>query len=295
MSNRKLTEFGLPLFLAYIILFIGFFGLSVYLFSNTDFAEYFYILLGLGLLIKLTDRKRNEFLKLCFSENNYLKLRFLENLVAIMPFVLFLVYQKSYPAIPVLVVFAAILTFIDFNTSLNFNIPTPFYKRPFELTVGVRYTLFIFPIAYFLTYISVSVGNFNIGVFSMLLVFMITLSYYSKLENEYYVWSFSLTPKEFLAEKIKTGLPYSTLAIIPIVIPLGIYFYPQLETLVTFVILGYSYIITLILAKYSVYPNEMNIPQGILIAISFIFPPILVGIIPYFYHQSSKRLNGILE
>lgn len=295
MSNRKLTEFGLPPFLAYTLLLICFVGLSVYLFSKSEFAEYFYILLALGLLIKLTNKKRNEFLKSCFSDKGYLKLRGLENLVLILPFAFFLIYQKSFVFIPILIALATILVFVNFNTTLNFTIPTPFYKMPFEFTVGFRNTFYIFPIAYFLTYISISVGNFNLGVFSILLVFLVSLSYYSKLENEYYIWSFNLPPKGFLAEKMKTGLFYSTLTSIPILIPLIIYFNTELETLLTFQLLGYCYIVTIVLAKYSAYPNEMNIPQGLLIAISLIFPPFLVGIIPYFYHQSNKRLNAILQ
>lgn len=295
MSNRKLTEFGLPPFMAYSLLPICFIGLSTYLFSKTEFAEYFYILIALGLLSKLTDKKRNDFLKSCYTLKDYLKLRVLENLMVVLPFALFLVYQKSLVFVAILLVLTAFSAFVSFSTNFNFTIPTPFYNKPFEFTVGFRNTFYFFPIAYFLTYISISVNNFNLGVFSILLVFLVSLSYYSKLENEYYIWSFNLSPKAFLAEKIKTGLFYATLSSLPILIPLAMYFIAELETLLTFLILGYAYLITIIFAKYSVYPNEMNIPQGVLIAVSLIFPPILIGIIPYFYHQSSKRLNAILQ
>lgn len=294
MSNRKLTEFGMPPFMAYSVLPICFLGLSAYLFSQTDFAGYLYILIALGLLSKLTDKKRNDFLKTCYTIKDYLKLRVLENLMVVLPFALFLVYQKSFPFIAILLVLAALSAFVSFSTNFNFTIPTPFYTKPFEFTVGFRNTFYFFPTAYFLTYISITIGNFNLGIFSMLLVFLVSLSYYSKLENEYYIWTFNLSPKAFLAEKIKTGLLYATLSSLPIWIPLSLYFSAELETLLTFLILGYAYLITIIFAKYSVYPNEMNIPQGLLIAVSLIFPPILIGIIPYFYHQSNKRLNAKL-
>lgn len=294
MSNRKLTEFGMPPFMAYSVLPICFLGLSAYVFSQTDFAGYLYILIALGLLSKLTDKKRNDFLKTCYTIKDYLKLRVLENLMVVLPFALFLVYQKSFPFIAILLVLAALSAFVSFSANFNFTIPTPFYTKPFEFTVGFRNTFYFFPTAYFLTYISITIGNFNLGIFSMLLVFLVSLSYYSKLENEYYIWTFNLSPKAFLAEKIKTGLLYATLSSLPIWIPLSLYFSAELETLLTFLILGYAYLITIIFAKYSVYPNEMNIPQGLLIAVSLIFPPILIGIIPYFYHQSNKRLNAKL-
>lgn len=295
MTNRKLSEFGLPPFLAYSSLPFWFIGLSVYIFSKSEFAEYFYILVAFGLLTKLTNKKRNEFLKSCFSKNDYIKLRLLENLIIILPFTLFLIYHKSIVAIIILIVLIIILAFISFDTSLNFTIPTPFYKKPFEFTVGFRSSFFIFPLAYLLTYISISVGNFNLGIFSLLLIFVVALSYYSKLEHEYYIWSFNVSPKDFLVEKIKTGLLFTTLSSLPILMAMAIYFNSELETLLTFLVLGFAYLTTIILAKYSVYPYEMSIPQGVLIAISLLFPPILIGIIPYFYFQSNKRLNTILQ
>ena len=295
MSNRKLTEFGIPPFLAYPILTLCFIGLSVQLSSKSEFAGYAYILMAFFFLTKLTDKKRNEFLKSCFTLKSYLILRLLENLTIILPFTIFLVYQKSFIFIPILLVFASASIFFNFNTDFNITIPTPFNKKPFEFTVGFRNTFLIFPVAYYLTYISISVGNFNLGVFSMLLVFLVALSYYSKLENEYYIWSFNLTPKDFLTKKMKIGLFNTTLMCIPILVALGIFFRAELEILLTFLIMCYAYLATLILAKYSIYPNEMNIPQGVLIVISLIFPPMLIGIIPYFYIQSTKRLNAILQ
>ncbi len=295
MSNRKLTEFGIPPFLAYVLLSVLFVGLSVQLFAKTEFAGYVYVLIALFFLTKLTEKKRNEFLKSCFTLKYYLILRLWENLITILPFAIFLIYQKSLIFIPILLVIASTSIFFHLNTSFNFIIPTPFGKKPFEFIVGFRNTFFIFPVAYYLTYISISVGNFNLGIFSILLVFLVALSYYSKLENEYYIWSFSLPPKEFLAEKMKTGVFYTALICIPILIALGIFFRSELETLLIFLIVCYAYLATLILAKYSAYPNEMNIPQGVLIAISLIFPPMLIGIIPYFYIQSTKRLNAILQ
>ena len=106
MSNRKLMEFGLPPFLAYTLLPICFIGLSAYLFAKTEFAGYFYILIALGIFSKLTDIKRNEFLRSCFAQKDYLKLRLLENLTIAFPFALFLVYKQSFVFISILLVLA---------------------------------------------------------------------------------------------------------------------------------------------------------------------------------------------
>ena len=73
-------------------------------------------------------------------------------------------------------------------------------------------------------------------------------------------------------------------------------FYPnEILTLIALILLSYIYIITIILAKYSVYPNEINLPEIILIGTSIVFPPLLLGIIPFFYTKSIKQLKLILN
>ena len=104
-----------------------------------------------------------------------------------------------------------------------------------------------------------------------------------------------MTPKDFLIEKLKIGLLYFTALCFPIVLTLGIFFYNEIEILLVFLLLSYAYLSTIILAKYSAFPNEMSLPQGILIALSFMIPPILLGLIPYFYSQSVKRLTTLLN
>ncbi|WP_232829118.1 ABC transporter permease [Aureibaculum luteum] len=295
MTNRKLDAFGLYPLLAYILLIIAFFGLSNYLFSKSEYAPYLYIVVALGLSIKLSEKKRIDFLKMCFKTTDYFKIRIVENSLIALPFVIYLIVEERFLPAVVLFLFVNLFAFFNLKTTTNFTIPTPFGKRPFEFSSGFRNTFFVFPIAYIITYISVNVNNFNLGVFSMLLIFIVTLSYYAKLENEYYVWSFSDSSKVFLIKKIRTALLFSTFLSLPIVIFLILFFHSELETLLIFWILGYAYLVTVILAKYSIYPYEINIPQGVLIAVSLVFPPLLIGIIPYFYSQSVKRLKTILE
>ena len=219
----------------------------------------------------------------------------LENLIYAFPFALFLIYKEEFVMSFLLMVSSLLLVIFNFNVNLNFTIPTPFGKKPFEFVTGFRKTFFIFPFAYLLTYAAIAVNNFNLGIFSLLLVGLVCLSYYLKPENEYYVWSYCLTPKDFLIEKLKIGLLYFTVLSLPIVISLGVFFYNEIGILLVFFIISYAYIIAIILAKYSAFPDEMSLPQGILIALSFMFPPILIGLIPYFYSLSVKRLTTLLN
>lgn len=295
MLNRKMIDFGLPLLIGYALLLFVFVLLSNYLFGKTEFAVYAYGLIAFSFVSILSEPRRNDFLKSVYNKYNYKKLRILENILYCLPFTLFLIYKKQFIFSIIINFFVVLITLFNFSTNLNITIPTPFSKNPFEFTVGFRKTFYVFPIAYFLTYISVSVGNFNLGVFSMLLIGITCFSYHSKTENEYFVWNYNLSSKEFLLEKMKTCLTYFSILSLPIIISLGISFFNQINILIVFILLSYAYLTAIIFAKYSSFPNEMSLSQVILIGLSFMFPPILLIFIPLFYSQSIKKLNTILN
>lgn len=290
-----MIDFGLPLLIGYTLLPFVFILISNYIFEKTEFANYIYVLISFSFVSKLSEPKRNNFLKSIFNKKKYRNLRVLENIIYCMPFTLFLVYKKQVVFSIILNLMVIIITLFNFSTNINVTIPTPFSKKPFEFTVGFRNTFYVFPIAYFLTYISISVGNFNLGVFSMLLIGILCFSYYSKIENEYFVWNFNLSSKEFLFEKTKTCLIYFTLLTLPIIIALSISFFNEIDVLIVFFLLCCAYLSAIIFAKYSAFPYEMNMSQGLLIAISFMFPPMLFIIIPLFYSQSIKKLSTVLK
>lgn len=295
MTNRKLTEFGLPPLLAYPIITACFLFASNYLFLNTEFAAYFYVVVALWFLLKLTDKKRNQFLKLSYGTLKFRKLRVLENLLIILPFVLYLIYAASYQQIFILCIVAIALAFINLKTNYSFALPTPFYKVPFEFIVGFRSTFMVFIGAYILTYIAVTVPNFNLGVFALLLVFLLAISFYSKLENEIFIWSYSLDSEAFLQKKTKTGLWQVSILSTPVALTLLIFFSTEWEIILAALLLGYAYLALFIIAKYANYPKEISLPLGILLVVSMIFPFLLIGVIPYLYSQSTKRLNTILQ
>ena len=295
MLHRKIIGFGIPLLVGYFLIPIAFFLLSKYLFSKTQFAGYLYVLIALSLMVKLSAPKRNDFLRSVFSARDYPGLRMIENFLCSIPFLAFLMYKGHFLFVLGLGILTIFLAFFNFRSTLNFTIPTPFGKEPFEFTVGFRKTFYLFPVAYFLTFMSISVGNLNLGVFSLIAVGLICISYYSKPENEYFVWNFNLSSKDFLWRKIKFSSIYFTLLSLPIVIAISIYFFEDILILMGVLLLCYIYLATVVLAKYSAYPGEMNLPQVILIVISLVFPPIIPGVIAFFYSQSVKILNPLLN
>jgi hypothetical protein len=218
MTNRRFKDTGFEPLLAYPLLTIGFIGLSIYLFNKTEFAVYVYLLSALTLIGKLSETRRTEFLKICFGDIQLKKIRITENLARSMPFFAFLLYKQLFLFAGFLLALTTILALVNFRTTLNFTIWTPFSKRPFEFTTGFRNTFYLFFVAYVLTFIAISVNNFNLGVFAMLLLFATTLSYYTKPENEYYVWTYNSNPRQFLFSKIKTAILFSSSLALPIVL-----------------------------------------------------------------------------
>lgn len=295
MINRRFKDMGLEPLLAYLILTVGFVAFSIYLFYKTEFAEYIYVLSALTLIGKLSETRRIEFLKICFGDTKLKKIRITENLICSLPFLIFLLYKQLFLSTLLLFVLVTILVLVNFRTTLNFTIWTPFSKRPFEFTTGFRNTFYLFFIAYALTVIAAFVNNFNLGVFAMLLVFTTTLSYYTKPENEYYVWTYNVNAKEFLLSKIKTAILFSASIALPIAIILAIFFHQNIGILLLFFLVGWAFLTCVIVSKYSAYPDEMNITQGILLALCIWFPPILIVLVPYLFKKSENRLSSLLK
>ncbi len=294
MVNRTFRDAGiLPIF-AYPLLIAGFIAVSVYLFGKIDFAEYFYLFIACFFVFKLSEERRNDFLKTCFGDG-FRKIRIAENLICSLPFAVFLCFEGFFISTLILFTLAIFLAFAEFRRTLNFTIPTPFYKKPFEFTVGFRKTFYLFLAACLLTLKAVSVNNFNLGIILLMFSFVIMMNYYAKPENEYYVWSYSLTARHFLFEKSKTALLFSTVLSLPIILILGVSFSHNIHILLLFLAIGYISLIAMIVTKYSAYPHEINLHQGFSLAIGIISPPLLIVIIPYFFMRSTKRLRHLLK
>lgn len=295
MFKRQLIEFGLNPILGVILILIGFYGFSIYLFTKTEYANYLYIIIASGVVLQYSEINRNDFLKFVYAKHNYFKIRILENLITVVPFIIFLCYKVEYYSALLLIVVSILFSFLNTNKKVIATIPTPFYRKPFEFIVGFRKSLIGFLFAYFLTAMSLTYQNFNLGIFSLVLIFILCLSFYSEPENEFYVWVHKLKVNRFLFDKIITAIIFSTIISLPITIALLIFFQANIKTVLGFHALGYCYLLTVILAKYSSYPKKMNLPQGILLALSITMPPLLLALVPFFYIQSKNRLKEILK
>ena len=98
-----------------------------------------------------------------------------------------------------------------------------------------------------------------------------------------------------MKDKIRTCFIYFSVLSLPINLTLSIVYANYIGVLLVFMMMCYAYLIAMICAKYSSFPDEMNLSKAILIVISLAFPPILFIFIPNFYFQSIKKLNTVLD
>lgn len=295
ITTRKCKDAGVEPIVAGLIAAIAFVGFSMYLFTKTSFAAPVYLLVALSVTSKFADSKRNDFLKLCFGDSKHKTIRITENLLLTTPFLIFLLFKQQYIPAILLLVLAPLMALFNFNTTLSITLPTPFYKKPFEFIAGFRNTFYLVAGAWILTGIAITVRNFNLGIFAMLLVFAVTLGYYTQPENEYYVWVHALTARQFLFAKIKTALLHSTYLALPVALALGIAYPQHLIILLLFWLAGWAFLIFIILSKYAAYPDELNMTQAILLCLCITFPPLLLVLIPYLFYRSQHRLSRLLK
>lgn len=293
--NRKIKEAGLNPLLGYLLVFTAFVLLSEYIFHKTEFAKYLIILTCLSLQFKFSSKQRTDFLNSTFGDKLKIKIRIFENLILCIPFVSILVYKCFFIESIILFFTSISLAFLTFRSNFNVTIPTPFSKSPFEFPRGFRRTIYIFPVAYVLAFIAINIHNLNLGIFSILLIFLITLSFFAQPEDEYYVWVHKDTPKSFLKKKIITATKGSLLLTFPIIIGLLLYYPIEYDIILLTVLIGNLYLWLMILAKYSVFPSEINLPEGIFIALAVFFIPLTLFLIPYFYTKSINNLRLLLD
>jgi len=291
---RLLKELGIHPLLALFLCVIVFVGGSKFLFYKTETASWIYCFLTIGVLLNLGNKERNDRLKPIFNKKDFLLVRILENGLFLLPFIIYLCYEKAFLFALGLILISLGLALFTRLPKIQRTIPTPFRKFPFEFIVGFRKTALFIILIYLLAIKSIQVYNYNLGLFSLTVLFFTSMDFYSKPEEEYYCWIFAMGPKEFLLKKIRDGLICISILALPLFVGL-LGFYPdKIWITIAIQLLGYIYLSSMILAKYSSFPGGLNIVHGILYAISIIFPPLLIIIIPIFFTQAKRRLTLIL-
>lgn len=294
LLNRQCIDFGLHPLVGYLLLLVAFSGFSVYLFYNVEFAAYAYAILGLSITSLLSESGRIGFLRQHFTTPEFRKIRGLENTLVIMPFILGLLISHEWLIAFIVLAASLLMSLSSVEGNSNFTIPTPFYRYPFEFVAGFRRNYLVILLAGFVLTMAVLYDNANLGLFALAVVLLLCLSFYLQTETTYLVWIYAMTPFQFLLHKIAIAMMYTTLMSLPFIIVLLIFFTGHAGFVALLLGLGLIYQVAAILGKYAIFPASINLPQGILMAVAFWFPPLLLILIPYFYIRAIRQLKPIL-
>ena len=293
--NRHLSDFGIRPVFGYLLAAVFLIGFSVYLWYITSYAAYLYAVLGLSFTTMLADPGKITFIRQHFSPRDLFKIRALENLSVILPFAIILLIHQEWLVSFAAIVMSVVLSLSSIGPSFNFAVPTPFSRYPFEFLTGFRKNLIGLLLAAFLLIMAIVYSNPNLGLFSVALVLLVCLTFYMSSEQAYLVWVHHLSPMAFLWHKIRIAMMHALILVLPFAIVCLSKFPDQGLYMLIIILLGLLYLVTALLGKYAFYPLTMNLPQGILMAISFWFPPLLLFLIPYFYRRCLLQLQPILS
>jgi len=288
--NRHIVDLGFNIVLGYALVGFIFIITSFMIFEKLQFAKYLYAAIAILPAYTIGDVKRCEYLKMLFSKNTYRKVRLLENFIVCLPFITFLLYKQAYLIAVIVLILSLTLSFFNQSGISAFVLPTPFYKKPFEFVTGFRKSWFVFLGCFVLTVIGISVENFNLGVFALLVTQLLCLNFYIKPEPEFYVWIHAFTPVEFLWHKMLIAFFHNLIISLPISVLL-LFFYPNYWYVIAVVLLlATLYLWLSILGKYAYYPMQVNLFQLFAVTFSIVIPPFLLISLPYLYMKAKQNL-----
>jgi len=291
--NRKITETGIPVLIAYPIfialLFLVFHLLSLYPFWTSCIIS----LSTIQILFSLSDYDRNIFLKSIYREKDYYSIRIVENLLICSVSIILLIISENYWH-TALIILACILFL--FTTTVRFwktSLPTPFTKKPFEFILGFRKTWLLILVIYLLGAIGLLHGNENLGLFCVFCISICCSFYYQDPENIYFYWNNNRKPVSFLIYKIKRGILQLSILLLPLILLFLILFPSSYLKIILVWGLVMLLIPTTICVKYAVYPRKISITEGLMLGLCLSFYPLVLALIPYYISKAIKNLTNL--
>lgn len=291
---RYFSERGIAPLLGLILLACLIGGLGYLISIRTSHAGIVYLTLQMFALLALGERRKIETLKLIYSKGLFRKLRIVENLIVSVPFmVCLIIFREQY--FYVSLVLPVFMGFVLVDGVRFRTIPTPYTKEPVLLPAGFRKTLLINISAYTGLIFSLLIDNYNLGLFALIVMVFIYFSFYNAREPYEYVWIFNLSAKAFIIQKLKEGAFGLILFVAPALIIIIARDWESSYLPLIILLLAVLNLINLIGAKYADFPNEIMIPNGLVVALAMIISPLVIITIPYFYSKAIRNLKPVLE
>jgi hypothetical protein len=282
------------MWLAAILLLVLFAGGSYFLAQRTPLAGWGILIALFIVLLPLTSKERYDHLRLIFKSKEVFKVRLIENALLSLPFMISLVWVDWMAAVgAIIVVFG--LTVKPLGRLIPYSIPTPFNRIPVAFPSGFRRLLIVHLLSWVICVFAITIDNYNMGLFSIILNWLLIYAYYGKIEPLEYVWMNSSTPKNLIVNRMREGLLGALMLILPFVICFIILDPSQWYLPVAILFLGVLNLWNVILSMLGDFPEETTIPNGIIVALSLMLPPLLLVSLFYFYAKAKNNLKTILH
>lgn len=292
---RRMKDYGINPWLGVLILIIVFLLFSFLLFQNTKInAAYIYTIIPFVFLLKTNNENETAFFKSIYSKKEFLAIKILQNIIIVFPFVFFLFFKNFIFVGGLLLLGSVFLSFFNFRIKKSQKLKIPFLRNSFEFIVGFRNSFYWIPLLLVFLVIGQVLDNDNFLFLLIGFLFLIFSSYYLNPEPPFYVWVYALTPIEFLFLKFSHAIGNATLIIVPFVLIEVLFFDFSLQSLFILLGIGMFFLFIIILLKYSTYPNENHILEGVILVMCIFFPPILIVFLPYLFIKSKQKLKNYL-
>lgn len=293
--SRHVRDFGLPPWVLWIggpcCLVLIHHGLFL---REPVLAPYIWTFLGLGTLLHLNGARRASFLRQCFAPDTVRTIRVSEAILTVFPFAVLLLTDGEFIFAGVIFVLGLAVSLSPMTVNLHIVIPSPFYKFPFEFTTGFRRWVLLILVAYLLGWVALGVDNFNLALFSLLCLGLISLGFYSRSEPSYYVWIHRFSAREFLWVKMRVAVRHFVLLAAPNIVLLLVMDLTQWWLVLLTVVICLLLVLMCLLGKYAYYPAEIPIIPGLAIAFCVLFPPLVIVVLPFFYRRALQNCRSIL-
>lgn len=293
--QRLVKEQGIPVWLALVILIVGFLLGSWGLFYKLgDWGEWIYSIFGVYVVSLLSGKERVEEMERMGDQETIRKWRMLENVFAALPFGMYLIYEKSFWHAGGLIAIAILFSLLKRKTLSFWVQPTPFKKIPFESIVGFRKWWFLLLILYGAAIKGLQVENFNLALVMLLASYGLQLAFYFNIEREEYVRIYSCGINEFLQKKWWNSQFAGLVMSLPLALIMMCVNMEEWYKILSVVMLGHVWISATVFAKYSIFPKEMNVGQAFLYVLGLVVFPLLIILIPLYIRQSKSKLEYYL-
>ncbi|MFM9055736.1 MAG: hypothetical protein ACKOQY_03490 [Bacteroidota bacterium] len=295
MLIRSMREAGLHPLIG-LTLGLGILYLTAFVvWERIPYPETMFSILSVGILLKPTLRKRNEFMQTVFGKSAYYRVRVAEQLLIASPFTLCLIIKHAWLWAFILPLISGMMAFLQTDPGRGRVFPTPFGRIPYEAPAGFRKTMGWIALSYAVLVAGVLSGNHALFPASLIIVILTASSYFGEPDDKMYVWIFNTKPRQFLLKKWMASALCTVTMSFPVLITVLICDGSWLPSLAGIVLVGLCLNALIIAGRYSSFPDNISFANGLIMAFPIVVLPLLPVLLIWLVRRSERLLSSLLS